>query len=223
MSTSGRTFGRRGFLKTLAGAAALTGVTLGAPSIWKKRAFARTDAFGHAKHLIYIRLRSGFRFTCAFNGDVAEVWNPYGPAKSKADGAEWGVSSTLAGSPFLDGADGAQRVALGMRAVPDLANEITVVPCVDHEPTAGSADGNHGSGLERWWTGSVGGEAGFLTLANYGLRARFQGATSAGEVAIPAFCLGDSGMARGLGVFAAHRPPVVQSGSFDGFGLSTED
>lgn len=217
------TFTRRGFLKTALGAAALAGATFGAPSIWKKRAFAKTDAFGTAKHLIYIRLRAGFRFTCAFNGDVAQEWNPYGPAEGLPSGVEWGVSSLLMPAPFLQGDDGAQRAALGMRGVGELASEMTVIPCVDHEPTSNGADGNHGTGLDRWWTGSVNGEAGFLTLANYGLRTRYQQITTDGDVAIPAFCLGDSGMAKGLGLFAAHRPPVVQSGSFDGFGLSTED
>lgn len=188
-----------------------------------RRAFARTPAFGSAKHLIYIRLRGGFRFTTAFNSAVAEQYNPFGLATGVASGAEWGVSRLLGNASFLDGDEGALRRELGMRPVPEMADRITVVPCVDHEPSSAGADGNHGSGLERYWTGSVGGEASFFTLINYGLRERFTSATSQGEVAIPAFCLGDSGMARGLGLFAAHRPPVVQSGGFDGFGISTED
>jgi hypothetical protein len=209
---------RRAFLGGV-GAAALTPFFIGRG----KGAFAKTPAFGNARHLIYIRLRGGFRFTTAFNGSVAEQFNPYGLASGVASGAEWGVSRLLEGSSFLDGDDGARRRELGMRPVTEVADKITVVPCVDHEPSAASADGNHGSGLERYWTGSVGGEASFFTLINYGLRERFTTATANGEVAIPAFCLGDSGMARGLGLFAAHRPPVVQSGSLDGFGLSTED
>ena len=188
-----------------------------------KGAFAKTPAFGTAKHLIYIRLRGGFRFTTAFNSAVAQEFNPYGLATGIASGAQWGVSRLLGASSFLDGDDGARRRELGLRPVPEVADKITVVPCVDHEPTSAGADGNHGSGLERYWTGSVGGDASFFTLINYGLRERFTTATANGEVAIPAFCLGDSGMARGLGLFAAHRPPVVQSGSLDGFGISTED
>lgn len=209
---------RRAFLGGV-GAAALTPFFIGRG----RRAFAKTPAFGSAKHLIYIRLRGGFRFTTAFNSAVAEQFNPYGLAGGIASGAEWGVSRLLEGSSFLDGDDGARRRELGMRPVPEVADKVTVVPCVDHEPSSAGADGNHGSGLERYWTGSVGGEASFFTLINYGLRERFTTATANGEVAIPAFCLGDSGMARGLGLFAAHRPPVVQSGSLDGFGLSTED
>lgn len=213
---------RRSFLRGALSAAAATAVSpffIGRG----RRAFARTDAFGQARHLIYIRLQGGFRFTTAFNGRVAAEYNPWGLATGVASGTEWGVAELLARSPFLEGDDGARRRQLGMRPVPELAHKITVVPCVDHEPTAGSADGNHGSGLERYWTGSVGGPAGFFTLINYGLRERFLATTAQGEVAMPAFCLGDAGMARGLGAYAAHRPPVVQSGSLEGFGLSQED
>jgi len=213
---------RRRFLTGALGAAAMTAA---APFFIgrDRHAFARTPVFGQARHLIYIRLRGGFRFTTAFNSDVATQYNPFGVAGGVAPGCEWGVSKLLEGSSFLDGDEGAARRALGMRPVPEIADQLTVVPCVDHEPSAGGADGNHGSGLERYWTGSVGGPAGFFTLINYGLRERFTTATAEGQIAIPAFCLGDSGMARGLGVFAAHRPPVVQSGSLDGFGLSIED
>lgn len=213
---------RRGFLSGTLGALAASAA---APFFIGRgrEAFARTPAFGRAKHLIYIRLRGGFRFTAAFNGSVATPFNPFGLASGVASGCEWGVSRLMASAPFLDGDEGAARRALGMRPVPEVADQITVVPCVDHEPSAAGADGNHGSGLERYWTGTVGGPAGFFTLINYGLRERFTAATANGEVAIPAFCLGDSGMARGLGVFAAHRPPVVQSGSLEGFGLSVED
>ena len=213
---------RRSFLRGALGAA--TALAASPFSIGRgRRAFARTEAFGTARHLIYIRLQGGFRFTTAFNGRVATEYNPWGLAPGVAQGAQWGVSDLLAAAPFLEGDDGARRRQLGVRAVPEIASKITVVPCVDHEPTAGSADGNHGSGLERYWTGSVGGPAGFFTLINYGLRDRFLATTQQGEVAIPAFCLGDAGMARGLGVYAAHRPPVVQSGSLEGFGLSQED
>jgi hypothetical protein len=213
---------RRSFLKA---AAAAAGLAAASPFLIGRGrdAFARTAAFGKARHLIYIRLRGGFRFTTAFNADVADSFNPFGLADGVASGAEWGVGRLLGATSFLDGEEGARRAALGMQSVPAIANRIAVVPCVDHEPTAAGADGNHGSGLDRYWYGGVDGPAGFFTYINHGLAARYAEITAAGEVAMPAFCLGDSGMARGLGVYAAHRPPVVQNGSFDGFGLSTED
>jgi len=213
---------RRSFLKASLGA---LGLAAASPFFIGRGqgAYANTPAFGKAKHLIYIRLRGGFRFTTAFNAAVADAFNPFGLATGVADGTSWGVSNLFENKSFLDGDDGAKRVALGMASVPSIANRITVVPCVDHEPTSGSADGNHGSGLDRFWLGSVDGQAGFFSLINYGLRERYAATTAAGGIAMPAFCLGDSGMGRGLGIYAAHRPPVVQNGSFDGFGLSTED
>lgn len=216
---------RRRFMQAMAGAMAAAAVGPGLLRSRTARA-APTAAFGRVKHLLYVRLRGGFRFTTAFNGDVADVFNPFGLASGRAAGAEWGVSKLFEAAPWLDGAegtDGARRRALGVQSVPAIAHRIAVVPCVDHEPTAASADGNHGTGLERYWTGSVGGPAGLLTLVNYGLRAKFQAATAAGEILLPAFVLGDGGMARGLGIYAAHRPPVLQNGGLDAFGLGSED
>ena len=37
-----------------------------------------------------------------------------------------------------------ELAALGMKRVPEFANEVAVLPCVDHEPLAGSADGATG-------------------------------------------------------------------------------
>lgn len=216
---------RRRFIQTLAGA---LGAAALAPVLLRTRGAhaAPTAAFGRVKHVLYVRLRGGFRFTATFNGDVAEEFNPFGLSSGRASGAEWGVSKLFEAAPYLEGpagSDGARRRALGVQAVPAIANQIAVLPCVDHEPTAASADGNHGTGLERYWTGSVGGPAGLLTLVNYGLRAKFQAATAEGKILLPAFVLGDGGMARGLGIYAAHRPPVLQNGGLDAFGLGSED
>ncbi|MFT7581977.1 MAG: hypothetical protein ACI9MR_003658 [Myxococcota bacterium] len=61
-------------------------------------------------------------------------------------------------------------------------------------------------------------------MLNYGLRERVgNGVGEDGEVKLPAFCLGDSRMARGAGRYAPHRPPVVQSGGFDGVALAGEE
>lgn len=209
----------RGALRTAAGAVALTA----APHVFiPRRAYAQSAGRGSARHLIYIRLRGGFRFTTAFNGDVAPEYNPFGLAEGRAPNAEWGASALLARAPWLTGDDGARRAELGMRPVHELADRLAVIPCVDHEPLAAGADGNHGSGLERYWTGSVGGPVSFFTMINYGLRDRLLTPGDAGEIRLPAFCLGDAGMARGLGAYAAHRPPVAQSGGFDRFALTTD-
>jgi hypothetical protein len=210
---------RRGLIKGIAAA----GAGLAMPHIWVPRdALAQSMARGEAKHVILIRLNGGFRFTAAFNGEVDGLYNPFGRAENKAAGAEWGVSKLLEQAGWLGGADGEARKALGMKPVNEIADKIAVLPCVDHEPTSGSADGNHGTGLERYLTGYVGGDTSILTMINYGLRERYEAALAAGETVLPAFSLGNSGMSRGSGQYAAYRPPVL-SGGFDRFGFNADE
>src|SRR5688572_18338257 len=114
---------RRRFL----GLATAGAVGLAAPHIWlKRRAIAQTAAPGSIKHLIYIRLSGGFRFPCAFNGDVAEQFNPFGLAGGVPDGVSWGVSRLLERAPYLD----EMLTDAGMRPVSALADKITVMPTV---------------------------------------------------------------------------------------------
>jgi len=208
---------RRRFL----GLATAGAVGLAAPHIWlKRRAIAQTAAPGSIKHLIYIRLSGGFRFPCAFNGDVAANFNPYGLAGGVPDGVSWGVSRLLERAPYLS-----EEALLesGMLAVNQLADRITVMPAVDHEPLAGGADANHDTGLERYLTGYVNGEAGFFTRILRGLAGRYQTALSEGQLLLPPFVMGTAGMARGLGEFAPHRPPVLSGATFEQFGAAGEE
>lgn len=211
---------RRAFLgRTALGAAALAA----GPHLWIPRAKAApTSVRGEVKHLLYIRLSGGFRFTTAFNGDVAAEFNPFGLASGVPSGTEWGPSALLEAAPWLEGDLAEPLTALGMRSVVELSNQIAVLACVDHEPLAGSADGNHGTGLERFLTGYVGGDTGAFTMINYGLRERYTEATAKGEVLLPAFVLGQPGMARGTGEYAAFRPPVMRDGGFDRFGFAAD-
>ena len=67
--------GRRGLIKGLGAAATAAAF----PTLWlPNKAYAQTAARGEVEHLIYIRLAGGFRFTTAFNGDVADSFNPFG-------------------------------------------------------------------------------------------------------------------------------------------------
>src|SRR5690606_9218087 len=106
------------------------------------------------------RLSGGFRFTTAFNGDVADEFNPFGVADNLPSGVEWGPSRLLGQSEWLtpqladlsttmNGAQPAPDAppAGGLQLVTDIANDIAVATCVDHEPLSGSADGNHITGL----------------------------------------------------------------------------
>ncbi|MCI0569460.1 MAG: DUF1501 domain-containing protein, partial [Myxococcaceae bacterium] len=215
-STS-KKLGRRRVLKGLGAASA----ALAFPHVWIPRpAFAQSTANGTVRHLVYIRLSGGFRFSCAFNGDVADQFNPFGPAGQRANGTEWGVSSLLERSDtWLAGDANEARRTLGMRPVNQLSNEMCVLPSVDHEPFSNRADGNHGTGLERFLTGYVGGSTSFLTYLNWGLRQRVAEAQAQGRTLLPAFSLGDAGMALGAGEYAAFRAPVLEGDSFDRFGF----
>jgi len=211
---------RRGFL---IGSSLLAAGAVAVPHIWvPNEAVAMTSMFGEVRHLLYIRLSGGFRFTAAFNGDVASEYNPFGLSENVPSGAEWGPSSLLGRDGWVPDlsnmamAGGGEAPAL--RPISEWANEIAVIPTVDHEPLAGSADGNHNTGLERYLTGYVGGGTSFFTMINYGLRNR-PVLDENGNPQLPAFVLGNTGMARGTGKYAGYRPPVMTDGGFDQFGF----
>lgn len=203
-------FGRRRLL----GASAAVAAAAAFPHIWVPQANASSGARGAIKHLIYIRLGGGFRFPCGFNGDVGDQFNPFGLAAGVPSGVSWGVSKLLEASPFLAEAG---VVDSGMAAVSTMADRITVMPAVDHEPLAGRADGNHTTGLERYLTGSVNGDAGIFTRIQKGLQGRYAAALAEERLLLPPFVMGSSGMARGLGEYAPHRPPVLSGASFERF------
>ncbi len=195
-----------------------------APTLWIPRAaFAQTSGRGAVRHLIYIRLSGGFRFTTAFNGDVDGQFNPFGVSRIRALGTEWGASTLLESAKWLADRDGETRKKLGMMPVTSFTNSMCVLPCVDHEPASGRADGNHGSGLERFLTGYVGGATSFFSLLNYGLKDAVAQAAAGGKTLLPAFSLGDAGMATGAGIYAGYRPPVLDGDGFDRFAASAED
>src|SRR5690606_41619826 len=80
------------------------GAAVAFPHIWiPNKAYAQAGPGQAIRHLIYIRLSGGFRFSAAFNGDVAAQFNPFGKASGLASGTEWGASGLLERSPFLTG------------------------------------------------------------------------------------------------------------------------
>ncbi|MCA9653706.1 MAG: DUF1501 domain-containing protein [Myxococcales bacterium] len=183
------------------------------PHLWIPREVKATAGFGTAKHLVYIRLSGGFRFPTCFNGDMGSVFNPFGVATSVASGTEWGVGRMLQQDEWLT----EDLAGMGLRSVTSFTNEIAVIPCVDHEPLAGSADGNHQTGLERFLTGYVGGDLGLFTMLNYGLRDVVAEAAARDEILLPAIIMGESGMGRGGGIYGAYRPPVLRGDDLDLF------
>jgi hypothetical protein len=193
--------------------AGVVGAGLAFPHLWIPRTVQATAAFGTVEHLLYVRLADGFRFPVAFNGDTAPEYNPWGLASGVASGTQWGVGALLDRNEWRTETE----AELGMKRVPQFTNDIAVIPCVDHEPLAGSADGNHQTGLERFLTGSVSGDLGLFTMINYGLRERMQDELDEGIVKLPAIVMGNPGMGLGFGVYGAHRPAVLRGDDFDRF------
>lgn len=222
-----RRIGRRGFLGAAGAVAA--GAVVG-PHIWVPgRAYAaQTVGRGTAKHLIYIRLSGGFRFPTAFNADTAEEFSAWGPYSGGdiPSGVEWGIGEHLGRNDWLSdtGMNGNAEPpsALGLKSVGALAKQIGVLPCVDHEPLSGNADGNHQTGLERFMTGFVNGPTGIFTMINYGLRDRYDAAAAEGEILLPSIIMGQAGMGRGTGKYAAYRPPVMRGDDLDRFGFNID-
>ncbi|HYO55741.1 DUF1501 domain-containing protein [Archangium sp.] len=197
----------------LAGAGAAT-TALAFPHVWiPSTAHAQTSGHGALRHLLYIQLRGGFRFTCAFNGEVAPRFNPYGLTGMRAPGTQWGVSALLERAGWLQGEEGQARARLGMKPVHLFSNEMAVLPCVDHEPLGPEADGDHATALQRFITGQAGGSTSFLSLLNWGLRQRMARAAAEGRFPLPAVSLGHEGMAAGSGPYAGSRPPVLEADS----------
>ena len=189
-----------------------------APHIWIPREVRATSGFGTAKHLVYIRLGGGFRFTTAFNSDTSEQFNPFGTA-SGASGTEWGVGRMLDQNEWLT----EDLAMMGMKRVPEFTNEMAVLTCVDHEPLAGSADGNHQTGLERFLTGFVGGNTGLFTMLNYGLQEQTEADSQEGLIKLPAIVMGETGMGLGAGEYGAFRPPVLRGDDLDRFASGATD
>ena len=218
---------RRGFLKAVGLGGLAAGAAITAPYLWIPKALAATNGFGTAKHMIYIRLAGGFRFPTAFNSAVGEEFSPWGTASGLASGTEWGVGKLLetdmVGTPMMPPWYTEDLQTLGVQKFTDVTNQVSVIPCVDHEPLAGSADGNHQTGLERFLTGYVAGQTGLFTMINYGLRARYEQATMDGVTLLPAIIMGQPGMGRGAGPYAAYRPPVMRGDDLDRFGFNTDE
>ncbi|WP_257453091.1 DUF1501 domain-containing protein [Archangium lipolyticum] len=213
------TLGRRRLLQGLGASTA----ALAFPHLWlPSEARAQTSGHGSVRHLIYIRLSGGFRFTTAFNGDVADEFNPFGRSDRRAPGTEWGATKLLERASWLEGEANKARRDAGMKPVVEFTNEMCVLPCVDHEPLAARADGGHGTGLERFLTGYVGGATGFLTYVNYGVRERVARAAGEGITLLPAFSLGEAGMATGAGEYATYRPPVLEGSGFERFSVDPD-
>jgi hypothetical protein len=160
------------------------------------------------------------RSTALFNADVAPQWNPFGRVSSTdldangapllARGVAWGVGRALVGD--------ATPIALshwGPGAVlpvfSQVADQVTVLGAVDHDPTAAAGDDNHYSATVRMCTGQDGGSNGLLTVIAKELD---------GQHPLPPTIVGGSGPI-GASVYGsaasdwAHYRPILINGPAD--------
>jgi Protein of unknown function (DUF1501) len=162
------TISRRHFL----GASGL-GLSALAAHVWiPRRVFADVPAAGRVKRVLILHAGGGMRSSCLFNAHVAPQWNPYGAVSASdvdatgapllAAGAAWGVGTPLVGDkkpiPL------AQWGGATLPVVSQIADRITVVGAIDHDPTAAAGDGNHYSATLRMCGGAPDADAGLLTM-----------------------------------------------------------
>ncbi len=209
MSASSK-FSRREFLS-------YSGVGLAglAATVWiPKKVFAAPPAAGTVKRLLILHAGGGMRSTALFNADVAPQWNPYGwvsttdtdttGAPLLAAGVQWGVGKPLVGdkTPITL----AQWNGVKLPLVSQIANQITVLGAVDHDPSADLGDGNHYSATVRMCTGSENGQNGLLTMLSKELD---------GQHPLPPTIVGGAGpigasvYGTGLGDLARYRPIYI--------------
>jgi hypothetical protein len=184
-----------------------------ASSLITRRARA-TPASSATRRLVILHAGGGMRSTALFNADVTPQWNPFGRvthadldatgAPLVPSGVAWGVGAPLAGNrhPLTLASWGGLTLPL----VTQLADQITVLGAVDHDPSADSGDANHYSATTRMCTGAPDSQIGLLTRIS---RALGQ------NTGLPPVVVGGSGpigasvYGIGTGEYARFRPIVI--------------
>src|SRR5262249_49598418 len=194
-----------------------TGMGIGALAahVWiPKKAFAAPPAVGTIKHILILHAGGGMRSSCIFNADVAPQWNPFGRVTSAdrdttgapllTSGVQWGVGTVLTGdkAPITL----AQWGGATLPVVSQIADKISVIGAVDHDPNADAGDGNHYSATLRMCTGAPDGQTGMLTMLSKELD---------GQHPLPPVVVGGSGpigasvYGTGVADFARFRPIYI--------------
>src|SRR6266568_2134069 len=123
----------------------------GVATLWLPRRPRAAPAAATVKRLLLLHAGGGMRSTALFNADVAPQWNPFGKVASTdvdatgapllAPGVSWSVGKPLVGDakPLTLAQWGGATLPL----VSQIADRITVLGSVDHDPTASAGDDNH--------------------------------------------------------------------------------
>ncbi|MDP9001301.1 MAG: DUF1501 domain-containing protein, partial [Myxococcota bacterium] len=219
---------RRGFL----GIAGASLASASAAHLWiPRRAFAAGSP-GAIKRLLILHAGGGARTTCLFNGNVSPQWNPFG-AVSAADvdatgaallapGVQWGVGKALLGLGLGESTSTLEPRTLSnwdgktLPYISQIAEKVTVLGSVDHDPTQTQGDFDHDSATRRMCTGAPAGRIGLLTVLSKELDSR----EVDGQYALPPVVVGGSGP-MGASVYAAvdrtnaRHQPVLLNGPGD--------
>ncbi|HKA90799.1 MAG TPA: hypothetical protein VKE22_24220, partial [Haliangiales bacterium] len=182
----------------------------GLATLWLPRRPRAAPAAATVKRLLLLHAGGGMRSTALFNAGVAPQWNPFGILASTdkdstgapllAPGVAWGVGKALVGdaTPIKLAQWGGATLPL----VSQIADRITVLGAVDHDPTASAGDDNHYSATIRMCTGQQNGLNGLLTI----LSKELDGAPLAPTIVGGAGPIGASVYGAGAGDLARYRP-----------------
>ncbi len=182
----------------------------GLATLWLPRRPRAAPAAATVKRLLLLHAGGGMRSTALFNADVAPQWNPFGKVASTdrdttgapllAAGVSWSVGKALVGdaTPIPLSQWGGATLPL----VSQIADRISVLGAVDHDPTAAAGDDNHYSATIRMCTGQENGVNGLLTI----LSKELDGAPLAPTIVGGAGPIGASVYGAGAGDLARYRP-----------------
>jgi uncharacterized protein (DUF1501 family) len=144
---------------------------------------ARADgAVPRARRLLILHAGGGMRSSALWNASATPQWNPFGVMPPIADVA-WQLGNVLVGGGFPIALSlwGANET---LQPVSAIADRITVLGAVDHDPAATAADVNHFSATLRMCTGVPDGQNGLFTIL---------GKTASAGRALPPVIIGGSG------------------------------
>jgi hypothetical protein len=154
--------------------------------------------------LLILHAGGGARTTCLFNANVAPRYNPFGVVSASdvdasgtpllASSVQWGVGRALLG---LDTGQSASTLSprtlstwngATLPFVSQIANQVSVLGAVDHDPTQPQGDHDHRSATLRMCTGAPDGRVGLLTILTKEL-----GKESGAPFRLPPVIVGGSG------------------------------
>jgi hypothetical protein len=140
------------------------------------------------RRLLILHAAGGARTTCLFNGNVSPQNNPFGVVSESdvdatgapvlAGGVQWGVGRALLGLGIGQSASTLRPRTLstwnGMALpyVSKIADKVSVLGAIDHDPTQQQGDADHYSATRRMCTGAPGGRIGLLTILSKELASR---------------------------------------------------